>query len=173
MNKTEYIPRFIEFDYEDFIFKDKVTNDNKKICILQKFESDESGVLWDASLMIAKFIEYDCHRNNYLLNNCNVIELGSGTGFLGIWFAVLGASVLMTDQEKNLDLININIDENSDLLDKKKISVKCFDWNDTIKYEWNFLQWKSIDEIDYILISDCIYYEKVNLYLYLYLYLFY
>lgn len=160
MNKSDYFSRLIEFDYKDFLFKEKNASD-KKICILQKIESDESGVLWDASLLVAKYIEYDCYRNNCLLNNCNVIELGSGTGFLGIWFAALGASVLLTDQEYNLELINMNIEKNSDLLDKKKISVKSFDWCDTSKYEWIFLQWKSINEIDYILISDCLYYEKV------------
>lgn len=154
--------REIDFDYPDLF--PHASGDEQCLSVIQKCTSDESGVVWDASLMLAKYLE------KYFADNCakirpsslNIVELGSGTGFLGLWLASMGACVLLTDLEDNLELIRANVEANQKLYQSCQVVVKGFDWLDQSAYQWEkFLQWKCFTQIHYIIISDCLYYKEV------------
>ena len=165
---NSYFTRKIYFDYPELIkLKSKIdscVSDNHSLNILQKFTSDESGVVWDASIFVAKYLEKYFHDNAHIdPSMLNIVELGSGTGFLGLWMAAMGSSVLLTDLENNLELIKKNFEINTLFYDDNLVDIKCFDWLNQSEYQWNhFLKWKCFDQIDYILISDCLYYEEVG-----------
>ncbi|KAJ1973146.1 hypothetical protein H4R35_004266 [Dimargaris xerosporica] len=57
-----------------------------------------STVVWDCSIVLAKFLEYQCERL-VSLRNRRVLELGSGQGLVGLAAARLGATVTLTDVE--------------------------------------------------------------------------
>ena len=64
-------------------------------------ELGHGSVVWDASIIFCKFIEYNA--NDYSLaklSNKTVIELGSGCGLGGITMMLRGAEVTFTDLEK-------------------------------------------------------------------------
>lgn len=156
-DENKYFVRRIEFDDED----DNIT-DSKVIEIYQKYDSDESGVVWDSSLLLAKYLEHQVKLKNITLLNANCLELGTGTGFLGIWLAAMGANVMVTDLSCNLELARKNIEANIKVIDNENhVQVAAFDWSDRECYKWDFLDWKPLDSIDYILIADCLYYEQV------------
>lgn len=164
----ECFTRCIEFDQADVVAlkRNSTSSDDEQevsVNIWQRCTSDESGVVWDAAILLAKYLEKSCRESVIDLSNWNILELGSGTGFLGIWTAALGASsVLMTDLPQNLNLIQRNVRENQSLIPQdKKIEVKSFDWLDRNQFQWNFMQWRNLDDINLVLIADCLYYQEV------------
>ena len=54
----------------------------------QEYSGDEGVVVWDAALVLAKYLER--HQHRLKLNGAQVVELGAGTGVVGITAAVLG-----------------------------------------------------------------------------------
>lgn len=156
-DENKYFVRRVEFDNDDDEAEDKV------VTIYQQYDSDESGVVWDASLLLAKYFEHQVELNNVKLLDANCLELGTGTGFLGIWMAAMGANVMVTDLASNLELARKNIAANANVIaDGHRVQVAAFDWSDRECYQWNFLGWRDLDSIDYILIADCLYYEQVR-----------
>lgn len=166
MFDNNYFSRQIYFDHPELVVnydgktKEIDEEENPCVTIVQKYDSDESGVVWDSALLMAKYLEYYCHCNQRTMIDSNVIELGSGTGFVGIWCATMGASVMLTDLQASIPLIKLNIEKNSSLLSNDQVQVESFDWLDQSVFQWQFLRWKPLDQIDYILMSDCIYYEQ-------------
>jgi len=56
-----------------------------------------SKTVWDASLVLSKFLEAQVLIHGLNLNSKHVIELGSGQGIVGLSSAVLGATATLTD----------------------------------------------------------------------------
>jgi len=124
---------------------------DKTLTVDQHLEGDTGVVVWDAGLVLAKYLEV----SSSLVAGKTVVELGSGTGAVGIAAAVLGANVILTDLEENLDLLNHNIKNNLEHLDTD-ISAHVLKWGDkpaikTILKERRF---------DVILVADCVYYKE-------------
>ncbi|RMB98506.1 hypothetical protein DUI87_24720 [Hirundo rustica rustica] len=69
-------------------------------------------VVWDAALVLAKFLE----TGAFLLARRHVLELGAGTGAVGIMAATLGANVTVTDLEELQELLMVNIENNKHLV---------------------------------------------------------
>lgn len=66
-----------------------VTTDEQnqvEVTLHQQFEGQESCVVWDAAIVAAFFLQ----KHSQWVKNKTVVELGSGTGALGIVAAVLG-----------------------------------------------------------------------------------
>lgn len=76
-----------------------------------------------------------------------VLELGAGTGIIGIILLLLGAEVHFTDKQILLPLIQHNIDVNASHINKNKIRVKELIWGQTIVE----------DKYDIIIACDCVY----------------
>ena len=68
------------------------------------------ATVWDAGLVLSKYFEAN---SKTLIENKSVLEIGSGTGLVGMVCAKLGAkSVLFTDKDCAMPLLNKNIFEN-------------------------------------------------------------
>ncbi|XP_023934853.1 protein N-lysine methyltransferase METTL21D [Bicyclus anynana] len=126
----------------------------KTLKIFQKLEGDVNCVVWDASLVLAKYLETMCQSKPDFLSGVRVLELGSGLGVVGLTAATLGAQVTLTDLPEALPLLRLNITEN-----KTKIGsmggyaiAESLVWGD-----------KNSDihkqEFDMIVLADCVYYE--------------
>ncbi|KOB68255.1 Methyltransferase-like protein 21D [Operophtera brumata] len=89
----------------------------KTLKIYQKIEGDVNCVVWDASLVLAKYLETMSSQKSEFLSGIKVLELGSGLGVVGLTAATLGAQVTLTDLPEALSLLRLNINEN-----KQKIS---------------------------------------------------
>lgn len=86
-----------------------------------------------------------------------MLELGSGLGLCGMTASILGAKfVLMTDLKEAISLLEYNVDKNKDKLGKSsEVEVRELTWS---KEEAEKLVEERI--FDFVLISDCIYYEE-------------
>lgn len=62
----------------------------KTLKIFQKLEGDVNCVVWDASLVLAKYLETMCQTKPDFLSGVRVLELGSGLGVVGLTAATLG-----------------------------------------------------------------------------------
>lgn len=97
-----------------------------------------------------KYLEFQCSKDPTFLQKKNVIELGSGTGCVGIAAAMMGASVLLTDQYQLQDLLHINRDlclRSQTKIDPESLRICQLDWEKDSQVDI---------EPDFILISDCV-----------------
>lgn len=62
----------------------------KTLKIFQKIEGDVNCVVWDASLVLAKYLETMSSKKSEFLSGIKVLELGSGLGVVGLTAATLG-----------------------------------------------------------------------------------
>ncbi|XP_078418661.1 protein N-lysine methyltransferase METTL21D isoform X1 [Cetorhinus maximus] len=121
--------------------------------IKQCSAGDVGCVVWDAALVLAKYLETSAFYRDGLhaFTGKTVVELGSGTGVVGLMASVLGAHVTVTDLEELQDLLNININDNKHLV-TGSIQAKVLKWGESVK--------DLPPDPDYILVADCIYYEQ-------------
>ncbi|XP_068111819.1 protein N-lysine methyltransferase METTL21D [Hyperolius riggenbachi] len=125
--------------------------DGRALGIRQLSSGDVGCVVWDAAIVLAKFLERQESAEPGLLRGRALLELGAGTGIVGIAAAALGAHVTVTDLEELQDLMNTNIDSNAHLI-TGSCQAKVLKWGEEIP--------DSLRPPDYILIADCIYYEE-------------
>lgn len=120
--------------------------------IHQLMIGDEGCVVWDAALVLLKYLEMTdlWFQGNHLLEGANVLELGSGTGAVGLTAAAFGASVVLTDLEELLPLLELNVEKNKKSL-KGSVKVSCLKWGQDVS---EFMK-PSV-----ILVADCVYYEQ-------------
>jgi len=96
--------------------------DGSKICIEESYSSTGTRV-WDTAIVMAKLLE----QNPSNVYGKNVLELGAGTGLVGLVAARLGAkSVLLTEISSTLPSLNQAVARNNL---GSLCSVKCLDWN--------------------------------------------
>ncbi|XP_013173796.1 PREDICTED: protein-lysine methyltransferase METTL21D-like [Papilio xuthus] len=126
----------------------------KTLKIYQKLEGDVNCVVWDASLVLAKYLETICQEKPDFLSGTRVLELGSGLGVVGLTAATLGAQVTLTDLPEALPLLRLNISEN-----KQKIGsmggyaiAEVLEWGDNNSDIHK-------QEFDMVVLADCVYYE--------------
>ncbi|XP_074885541.1 protein N-lysine methyltransferase METTL21D isoform X2 [Buteo buteo] len=105
-------------------------------------------VVWDAALVLAKFLETGACP----LARREVLELGAGTGAVGIMAATLGANVTVTDLEELQELLTVNIENNKHLV-TGSVRAKVLKWGEDVT--------EFQPPPDYILMADCIYYEEL------------
>ncbi|XP_001945214.1 protein-lysine methyltransferase METTL21D [Acyrthosiphon pisum] len=111
---------------------------------------DVNCVVWDASLVLAKYLETLFLKNNETFKSKRVIELGSGLGCVGLAAACFGANVKLTDLPENLPQLKQNVDENTPWL-KGCVETVALTWGTTFESE----------PFDFVLMADCIYYPEV------------
>ncbi|XP_072274790.1 protein N-lysine methyltransferase METTL21A [Pyxicephalus adspersus] len=121
---------------------------NHTIQIKQNWkELGVAAVVWDAAIVLCMYLE----AGGINLNGRSVIELGAGTGLVGIVAALLGAEVTVTDREVALEFLNTNVHDNvpEDLL--PKVSVKPLTWGKGLE---------DFSPFDVIVGADIIYLEE-------------
>ncbi|KAK6478864.1 protein-lysine methyltransferase METTL21D-like [Huso huso] len=123
--------------------------------IKQCSKGDVGCVVWDAAIVLSKYLETEQFVEHstgvYKWVNNRVLELGSGTGVVGLMAATLGACVTVTDLEDLQSLMEVNIKENQHLV-TGSIQAKVLKWGEDGS--------EFLPSPDYILMADCIYYEQ-------------
>lgn len=106
-----------------------------------------AGSVWDCAIVFSRFLD----QNPELVQNQRVLELGSGTGAVGISAALLGAEcVVLTDLKENLSLLETNA---RNQLSRREVCCCEYSWEDEGKGEL-------LGEFDVVLASDVVYMES-------------
>ncbi|KAK0171079.1 hypothetical protein PV328_008841 [Microctonus aethiopoides] len=129
---------------------------NKQLTLYQQQVGEVNCVVWDAALVLAKYLDTLCDSSRYgidWLRGKKILELGAGIGCVGMTAACLGGKVIMTDLKCAFPILEKNI-----LLNKNQ-------WRDSEgTAESKILEWGNIIDFDYqpdiILLADCVYYKE-------------
>eukprot|EP00794_Sanderia_malayensis_P012015 gene12015-13255_t len=119
--------------------------------IYQNLEGDVGCVIWDAAICLAKYIDGHNFKKKNSLFGRHVIELGAGTGIVGLVAATQGAHVTITDLEDFVPLMQKNIEHNKNRLRSCNVNAKTLKWG---------TDFKITDKYDFILMADLIYYDE-------------
>ncbi|XP_059183618.1 protein N-lysine methyltransferase METTL21A [Centropristis striata] len=83
-----------------------------------------AAVVWDAAVVLCLYLE----MGKVELKGKEVIELGAGTGLVGIVAALLGAKVTITDREPALDFLSANVQSNLPPDSHQAVQVSELTW---------------------------------------------
>ncbi|XP_056152273.1 protein-lysine methyltransferase METTL21D [Lampris incognitus] len=140
----------------DYFVREIEKNDGQVLRMKQCYKGDVGCVVWDAAIVLAKYLEtkrfYDPTSGVNHWAKKYVLELGAGTGVVGLMAATLGAQVTVTDLEDLQTLLEVNIQENQTLLSRGSITSKVLKWGEEVS--------EFLPPPHYILMADCIYYEQ-------------
>ncbi|XP_026879218.2 protein N-lysine methyltransferase METTL21A isoform X1 [Electrophorus electricus] len=89
-----------------------------------------AGVIWDAAVVLCMYLELAPVN----LKGRTAIELGAGTGLVGIVATLLGGNVTITDRKPALELLRDNVKENipSDL--QGAVQVSELTWGEGLEH---------------------------------------
>ncbi|XP_032879303.1 EEF1A lysine methyltransferase 3-like [Amblyraja radiata] len=115
----------------------KITQDFKHLTV--------PAMIWDAGIVLCRYFEET--RINF--TGKKVIELGSGTGLVGILASLLGGEVTLTDRPNVLNQIVYNVNSNipSELIARTKVSA----------LQWDHPHDQYASKYDIIIGSDIVY----------------
>ncbi|KAJ7228956.1 putative methyltransferase-domain-containing protein, partial [Mycena pura] len=103
------------------------------------------GIAWPAAEVLSRYL---VKQGPNFLQGKIVLDLGSGTGLVGLVAAMLGGTVYLTDQAPMLKIMRENVEIN-------KLSSLCtvaeLNWGEPIPVD--------IPRPDVILAADCVYFE--------------
>ncbi|KAF0720487.1 Aste57867_280 [Aphanomyces stellatus] len=99
--------------------------------------------VWPAACVLLKYLEHH-YAASHGLQDKRVVELGCGTGAVGLAAAMLGASVVLTDQEQILFHIHENVQAN-----QMHADVCAYNWGEP-------LAGVLAVPVDVVLVSDCV-----------------
>lgn len=108
-----------------------------------------AAVVWDAAVVLCMFLEL----GNVDLKGKKTIELGAGTGLVGIVAALLGANVTITDREPALEFLTANVRENIPPSQQEAVQVSELTWGEN-------LDLYPSGSFDLILGADIVYLEE-------------
>ncbi|TKS86443.1 Protein-lysine methyltransferase METTL21D [Collichthys lucidus] len=115
-------------DDSDYFVREIEKNDGCALKVKQCYLGDVGCVVWDAAIVLAKYLEtkqfHDPSCGVNVWAGSRVLELGAGTGVVGLMAATLGAQVTVTDLEDLQTLLKVNIQENQALISSGSITAK-------------------------------------------------
>ncbi|XP_032790305.2 protein-lysine methyltransferase METTL21D isoform X1 [Daphnia magna] len=133
----------------------QLTSNDVNLEILQHTVGDVGCVVWDAALVLGAYLDHMNQTGQIPVKNRRILELGSGTGFVGLVAAALGGDCLMTDLPEMVPLIKRNLFKNTPLLQGAG-SAKAFEWGS----DMSGLVSHTDKGFDIVLAADCIYYKE-------------
>ncbi|XP_028991675.1 protein N-lysine methyltransferase METTL21A [Betta splendens] len=88
-----------------------------------------AAVVWDAAVVMCMYLE----MGQVDLKGKVAIELGAGTGLVGIVAALLGSTVTITDREPALDLLSANVRTNLPPELHESVAVSELTWGENLQ----------------------------------------
>ena len=129
----------------------EIEDDTRTVRLDQRYEGDTGVVVWDAAIVLAKYLEI----NIGMVRDKEAVELGSGTGAVGLCAGVLGAKqVILTDQEELVEFLSHNIELNTEVT---RVSALALEWGNNANIETVM---NMVTRVDLVLVSDCVFYEE-------------
>lgn len=124
---------------------------NNELIINQNLDYGYAGEVWDAALVLSYFLINPKSQSVINPKDKIILELGSGTGIIGLITGFLGAKkIILTDKGGCTKLISENYETNKKILPSHlECIVKEVDW---LKEDYK----KISDEVDYIIGSDLV-----------------
>ena len=117
--------------------------------INQRFDT-LGGAIWDCAMVLSKFLEKKYEATFW--KGKKVLELGAGTGFVGLSTALSGAVVTLTDLETVLlEHMNDNIKRNKKNINQNNVTVTKHEWGNVSEIKQ--LQ-QALPQVDVLLASD-------------------
>ncbi|XP_077997737.1 protein N-lysine methyltransferase METTL21A-like [Glandiceps talaboti] len=114
-----------------------------------------AAVVWDAAIVLCDYLEKSVKKSKLNLSNQRLIELGAGTGLVGMVAALLGADVIVTDRQMALKQLQENINRNlkpTGDSSEIRINVQELDWGQNLE--------DYAEPFDIILGADIIYIKE-------------
>lgn len=109
--------------------------------------------LWDGSYLLASYIE---QKGSEFWKGKRCLELGAGCGLVGIVTGMMGADVLLTDLPSAIQHTKHCLNLNNHLPNINNVTTTPYSWGSTT----NDTTFKNLD---FILGSDIVYKEELNL----------
>ncbi|KAH7916700.1 putative methyltransferase-domain-containing protein [Hygrophoropsis aurantiaca] len=103
------------------------------------------GIAWPAGEVLSNYIAM---RGRDYIKGRQILELGSGTGLVGLVAGALGGKVQITDQAPLLGIMQRNVEMNGL---QASVAVSELNWGEKLSSE--------ISQPDLILAADCVYFE--------------
>lgn len=124
------------------------------VMVSQESGRDTGGWIWQAAYCLERTL-----RAQYSgWEDRTILELGSGTGWLALRLAALGASVVATDRASRLQLLRRNV-----LLTQAKFAGAEQDLNVRVcELEWGNPTEQPLGDFDLIIGSDLLYHAEVH-----------
>ena len=96
-------------------------------CNCGRMRDGTGTMMWEAGVVLAKYLELVA-----TFRRARVIELGAGTGVLGLAAAAMGADVLLTDVADVVPTLAFNVDRNRASVEAKggRARAAALDWTD-------------------------------------------
>ncbi|ODO10424.1 hypothetical protein I350_01019, partial [Cryptococcus amylolentus CBS 6273] len=112
------------------------------------------GVTWPAGEVMSRYLVYRHSLEPDRLKEKKILELGSGTGLVGLVTAMLEPSseIWITDQAPLLELMETNTRLNLGE-DHDSVHVTEFNWGESVSSDI------PIEDIEVVLAADCVYFE--------------
>lgn len=124
--------------------------------ISQKTIGDVGCVVWDAALVLSQVLARSEAFSDVPWNEQLAVELGAGTGLVGLVAAMLGSDVVLTDLRDCVPLMELNCRENACKL-RGSVHVAELDWtNRPADFRQKYCDGRNVD---LLLMADVIYYE--------------
>lgn len=89
-----------------------------------------AAVVWDAAVVLSLYLEL----GQVEVRGKAAIELGAGTGLVGIVAALLGAQVTITDRKPALELLSTNVQANVPANLQSAVSVSELSWGSGLEH---------------------------------------
>ncbi|CAF3320313.1 unnamed protein product [Rotaria socialis] len=105
---------------------------------------------WESAICLAEYC-YDHMFDRF--KNKRIVEIGSGTGIVGLQLCALGGNVTLTDREEYLELIDFNIKKNQNMLTGTAQGKTLF-WGDDINEKEDYFQ-----NLDFVIVANCVYHS--------------
>ncbi|WVN89569.1 uncharacterized protein L203_104796 [Cryptococcus depauperatus CBS 7841] len=113
------------------------------------------GIAWPSGEVLSRYLAYRHAIDPTRLYGQKVIELGSGTGLVGIVAAMLEptAEIWVTDQAQLLELMTTNAELNLKGKNQRNVHVAELNWGEPLPSNI------PTEEASLILAADCVYFE--------------
>uniref|UniRef100_A0A1B6L7E1 Uncharacterized protein n=1 Tax=Graphocephala atropunctata TaxID=36148 RepID=A0A1B6L7E1_9HEMI len=139
---------------QTFVRSFDIESINKTLKMQQKSVGDVSCVIWDAAIVLSKYLEILYSKNKEYFMNKQVIELGAGLGCAGLVASCLGAHVTMTDLPEVIENLKNNIECN------KLVWESCGGNAQARSLKWGSSDIDAYSPPDVLIATDCVYYEE-------------